>query len=446
MKSISLVIVCFLVITGSYAQNVGIGTNNPHSGALLDITSTTKGVLLPRMTTAQRSALSITQGLTVYDTNTNSYWYHNGTAWVNMASGGGVLSSDWVTTGDTTYLSNINGFVGIGTTSPTAPLTINYMGDVPGLIVNSTSTEGGWSAIDIDSKYGDAALRFKRDGLNKWVVRNSGNSSSNNFEIINLDGALAVTRLQIDALTGNVGIGKVAPAEKLDVSGNAKISGNIGIGGAAPTKPITINYGGNTAAIEIKSTTSQSWAAIDIDGYGGDAALRFYHQGVGTWNIRNQAGTDDFQINELNGGGTRFMIENTTGNVGIGNDYPSEKLDVTGNVKISGAVTVGGDGIVKSTNATQMKMTRSSISLGLAGVGAGGTGTTGYLYWTESFNALSIFVGNVQSATATGEWYKIMLTPFEIDTVNKRCRFHFTNVASTTVSFGAIWEVLLVGN
>ena len=42
----------------SQSNAVGIGTSTPHSSAILEIQSTTKGVLVPRMTTTQRNAIS----------------------------------------------------------------------------------------------------------------------------------------------------------------------------------------------------------------------------------------------------------------------------------------------------------------------------------------------------------------------------------------------------
>ena len=51
-------------------QNVGIGTTTPDASSMLDVTSTSKGMLVPRMTTAQRTAIAApTNGLLVYDTN-----------------------------------------------------------------------------------------------------------------------------------------------------------------------------------------------------------------------------------------------------------------------------------------------------------------------------------------------------------------------------------------
>ena len=65
--------------------NVGIGTTNPL--AKLDITSTTDGVLLPRMTTTQVNAISSPEnGLTVYNTTLNTLCFYNGSSWQKVTS------------------------------------------------------------------------------------------------------------------------------------------------------------------------------------------------------------------------------------------------------------------------------------------------------------------------------------------------------------------------
>ena len=62
--------------------NVGIGTTGPNPVALLDLYSTSKGFLAPRMTTAQRDAISSPPaGLMIYNTTTNQYESYNGTSW-----------------------------------------------------------------------------------------------------------------------------------------------------------------------------------------------------------------------------------------------------------------------------------------------------------------------------------------------------------------------------
>jgi CRISPR/Cas system-associated exonuclease Cas4 (RecB family) len=72
--------------------NVGIGTDTPATSALLDITSTTKGFLPPRMTTTQRDDISSpAEGLTIYNDTTNALNIYNGSAWGAVTGGGGAL-------------------------------------------------------------------------------------------------------------------------------------------------------------------------------------------------------------------------------------------------------------------------------------------------------------------------------------------------------------------
>jgi len=77
-------IVLFVLLFSASAiqAQVGIGTTNPNASSALDITSTTQGLLLPRMTTAQRNMLRATaaNSLMVYDTDLKSFYYFDATA------------------------------------------------------------------------------------------------------------------------------------------------------------------------------------------------------------------------------------------------------------------------------------------------------------------------------------------------------------------------------
>ena len=77
----------FLFSCTAFAQT-GIGTTAPDASAQLDVSSTTKGLLPPRLTQTQRNAIaSPVAGLMIYQTDNNPGIYlHNGTAWVSMAS------------------------------------------------------------------------------------------------------------------------------------------------------------------------------------------------------------------------------------------------------------------------------------------------------------------------------------------------------------------------
>ncbi|MEJ6583104.1 MAG: tail fiber domain-containing protein [Crocinitomicaceae bacterium] len=76
--------------TFSIAQNnVGIGTTTPNPSSALDIVSNDKGVLVPRMTTAQRTAIAApAEALLVYDTDVDCFYYFvTATGWQNLCSG-----------------------------------------------------------------------------------------------------------------------------------------------------------------------------------------------------------------------------------------------------------------------------------------------------------------------------------------------------------------------
>lgn len=72
----TLLLLFFFLITLTGNAQIGIGTTTPDATSMVDITSTTKGMLAPRMTTIQRNAItSPAQGLLVYDTDLKSFYY-----------------------------------------------------------------------------------------------------------------------------------------------------------------------------------------------------------------------------------------------------------------------------------------------------------------------------------------------------------------------------------
>jgi hypothetical protein len=82
MKQFFTLLAAVLFTATTYAQ-VGINNENPDASAALDITSTTGGLLVPRMTETQRDAISpAATGLMIYQTDgTVGFYYYNGSSW-----------------------------------------------------------------------------------------------------------------------------------------------------------------------------------------------------------------------------------------------------------------------------------------------------------------------------------------------------------------------------
>ena len=90
---------CFITLLSWSQNNVGINTTSPDASAVLDVSSTSQGLLVPRMTTTQRNAIaSPATGLLVFDLSTTSFWYFDGTSWVDLDA---LESNDWSTSGNT---------------------------------------------------------------------------------------------------------------------------------------------------------------------------------------------------------------------------------------------------------------------------------------------------------------------------------------------------------
>ena len=89
MKNICTLLAAVLLTATTYAQ-IGINNENPDASAALDITSTTGGLLPPRMTTTQRDAISAAKGLVLFNTTTNTLQINEGDAttanWLSLTA------------------------------------------------------------------------------------------------------------------------------------------------------------------------------------------------------------------------------------------------------------------------------------------------------------------------------------------------------------------------
>lgn len=212
---------------------VGVGTTSPNASAALDVSSTEKGLLVPRMTQAQRISISSpATGLLVYQTNGTQpgFWYNAGTpttpSWLalgvtSVAAGAGLSTS---TSGSTTTVSlggtaltadtNVplgandltfsgTGSVGIGGTTANLPLTVQG---------NATN---------------DAVQLRNNAGANRWHLGLTTSGTSNGLNVA--ESGVADYRLFIKP-GGDVGLGTNDPTAKLDVNGGTRLRGLTGTG------------------------------------------------------------------------------------------------------------------------------------------------------------------------------------------------------------------------
>ena len=119
MKNVLFTLLTLITIT-TYAQ-VGIGTTTPDASSILELESTTQGMLTPRMLQSERDLIGTpATGLLIYQTdNTPGFYYYNGSAWVPF----GGVDNDWTVSGNDMYNAN-TGNVGVGNTVPTAKFHI----------------------------------------------------------------------------------------------------------------------------------------------------------------------------------------------------------------------------------------------------------------------------------------------------------------------------------
>jgi len=132
---------------GGVNAQVGIGTTTPNASAVLDLTSTTQGLLPPRMTQAQRSAISSpTTGLMVYQTDgTSGLYFHTGSAWVYIINASGST------------LPVANGGTGSTTGSITGTSALTFAAGGTNQDVTITPTGTGNTVLNGDAVVGTAS-------------------------------------------------------------------------------------------------------------------------------------------------------------------------------------------------------------------------------------------------------------------------------------------------
>lgn len=293
-KLLFLMLVALISYTSNVLGQVAINNDqsDPDASAMLDISSTEKGILIPRMTTTQRTNLpNPAEGLLVFDTETNSFWYYNSddTLWVELGSGSGSADNDWMVSGDKIYNAN-SGNVGIGTTNPNAKLHIRN------------------GNLLVQSQFEDAYIKLMSDEEEDITPSYLWSENAKGFAVGKTPGT---PLFLVNTYNGNVGIGTTNPTRKLSIR-----DGNMSL--VSEGSDSYIYLGSNELADAIGSYV---WTK---DGVG---------FAIGK--------TQDVP---------QFVIKNYNGNVGIGTESPDAKLEIAGQVKITGGTPGEGKVLTSDTD------------------------------------------------------------------------------------------------
>ena len=264
----------FLLLTATLrAQNVAINTDGSKANpsAILDIKSSSKGLLIPRMTTSQRIKIPQTTGLMVYDVTTKSFWYSDGESWKNMSAELSVATTDaWLLIGNAGTVDGTN-FLG---TTDNVPLNISVNNQKSGRIDPVLdNTFWGYKAGFLSSTgknntaIGGSALYHTTTGFDNTAVGsvalagNTGGFSNAAF------GRLAL----FNNTTGNYNTAVGQAALQSNSTGNE----NVAVGTGAGIGNVNSNY--NTAVGVNSQFFHQGSENTSVGAY----SLAFYDGGTG---------------------------------------------------------------------------------------------------------------------------------------------------------------------
>jgi hypothetical protein len=372
MKKISgMLILCFFVSQIPLRAQVAINTDGsqPTASAILDIKSTSLGLLIPRMSSAQRMAIATpADGLFVYDTNTQTLWlYQGGIGWIQSAYGTNGLSvPDSITfSSNLTLLSLTNSGAGgalqgiaSGMGSALLGSSTNASNISNALYVNSV-TEG-----DIqDHTQGNAGNFFLNNTLGVGAgVRGEVNSEFGNNGTAGVYGSAS----------GTGGYGGYFDHTNAMGFGMALFATNAGLGVTAHVE----NTNASNAQDAFEATTNGTGIAANITTTNSSStANALYVNSVTEGDISDhtQGNAADFLLNNTNGvgAGVRGEVNSIFGNNGTAGVYGSA----------SG--TGGYGGYFDHTNASGFGMALFATNAGL--------GVTAHVENTNASNAQDVF-------------------------------------------------------
>jgi trimeric autotransporter adhesin len=299
--------------TGSFSGNVGIGTVGPLCktevydsavlGAFVPATRSTWRVL--QVKNYQRTNSGSAAGISFQGDNVNGDTGSAGIVGISTNTTGGVMDLAFLTAEGNTSLERMrvlaNGNVGIGTTSPSHPLTIlrRSGSTITEPLLNLQSQTSG--SVDGDSYilYGTQAANWSA-GVDQ--------ADSNKFRIEPASTLGGATGLAITT-AGNVGIGTESPSVPLDVLGKAAFGSQPIASRALSNNGLLVYNAGNTVT-----------------------SLGLYQSGQSSAHIGFTSASSTLRIVNAFAAGsiteTTAIVLDSSGNVGIGTASPSAKIHV----------------------------------------------------------------------------------------------------------------------
>ncbi|OQP56923.1 hypothetical protein A3860_10120 [Niastella vici] len=208
------------IMSQAHAQQVGIGTTQPDASAALEIRSTDKGLLIPRVDLGFSPVTTPATGLMVF--NTNSMYGAGIGLYINMGTGSAPQWMQLVPNSTGNFIRNQT------VQQANSNFSISNSGEIGNALTVGAVNTGPASLVvqSASSVYTNLALLNNSSGT-LWNMRTWGVSSG-------IPGAFSISNgvhTPILAVGGNVSINQsAAPTAALDVNGDIKASGNFLIG------------------------------------------------------------------------------------------------------------------------------------------------------------------------------------------------------------------------